>query len=131
MGASSTYLSSITRYGIGIVSRSASVADASFTYYEDGTADDGIEVTTGGGGGGGIAASFETVSKNLSAENATLTYSGSDLSSIAYTNGITKTFNYAGGNLTSIVLSGSTPGGIDLTKTLAYTGSNLTSITYS
>jgi hypothetical protein len=132
MGSNSTYLSSITRYGIGIVSRNASVpADASFTYYEDGTAADGIEVTTGGGGGGGIAASFETVSKNLSAENATLTYSGGNLTSIAYANGITKTLNYSGGNLASIVLSGSTPGGIDLTKTLTYTGSDLTSIAYS
>jgi hypothetical protein len=71
------------------------------------------------------------VSKNLSAENATLTYSGGDLTSIAYANGITKTLNYSGGNLASIVLSGSTPGGIDLTKTLIYTGSDLTSIEYS
>jgi hypothetical protein len=133
MGASSTYLTSITRYGLGVVSRSTvTPPTSSFTYYEDGTVDDGIEVTTGGGGGGGsLAASFETVSKNLSAENATLTYSGGDLTSIAYANGITKTLNYSGGNLTSIVLSGATPGGIDLTKTLAYTGSNLTGITYS
>jgi hypothetical protein len=131
MGASSTYLTSITRYGLGVVSRSTvTPPTSSFTYYEDGTVDDGIEVTTGGGGGG-LAASFETVSKNLSAENATLTYSGGDLTSIAYANGITKTLNYSGGNLASIVLSGSTPGGIDLTKTLIYTGSDLTSIEYS
>lgn len=87
-----------------------------------------LEAISAAGGG---AASFETVSKNLSAENATLAYSGGNLTSITYANGITKTLNYSGGNLTSIVLSGATPGGIDLTKTLAYTGSDLTSIAYS
>ena len=90
--------------------------------------EDGIEFLPGGGG---IAVSFETVSKNLSAIDATLNYTGDDLTSIVYTNGITKTLNYTSGNLTSIVLSGSTPGGIDLTKTLSYTGDNLTGISYS
>jgi hypothetical protein len=60
---------------------------------------------------GGSGDTFETVAKNLSAVNATLTYSG--------------------GNLTTITLSGSTPGGIDLVKTLTYTGSDLTGIAYS
>jgi len=59
MGSSSTYLSSITQYGLGVVSDNVSVpADASFTYYEDGTVDDGTEVTTGGGGGGGGGSAF-------------------------------------------------------------------------
>lgn len=90
----------------------------------------GIEFVPGGGGGG-IAVSFETVSKNLDATDATLNYTGDNLTSIVYTSGITKTLNYTSGNLTSIVLSGSTPGGIDLTKTLSYTGADLTGITYS
>jgi hypothetical protein len=90
-----------------------------------------LAASGGGGGGGGLAASFESVSKNLSAENAVLTYTGGNLTSIAYANGITKTLNYTSGRLTSIVLSGATPGGIDLTKTLSYTGSNLTGIAYS
>lgn len=80
---------------------------------------------------GGIADSFETVSKNLDASGATLNYTGEQLDSIDYANGITKTFNYTGNNLTSVVLSGSTPSGIDLTKTLSYTGDNLTGVAYS
>ena len=80
---------------------------------------------------GGIADSFETVSKNLDASGATLNYTGEQLDSIDYANGITKTFNYTGDNLTSVVLSGSTPSGIDLTKTLSYTGDNLTGVAYS
>lgn len=78
-----------------------------------------------------LANSFETVSKNLDATNATLSYTGDNLTSITYTNGITKTLNYTGDNLTSVVLSGSTPSGIDLTKTLTYTGDNLTGVAYS
>ena len=78
---------------------------------------------------------FETVSKNLKSYPATLNYSGSALSNIVYSLGmttITKTFNYnIGGDLTSIVLSGDTPTGISLTKTLGYTSGNLTSITYT
>ncbi len=84
-----------------------------------------------GGGGGGVSVSFETVSKNLDASNATLSYTGQNLTSIAYVSGVTKTLVYTGDNLTSIVLSGSTPGGIDLTKTLSYTGEDLTGIAYS
>ena len=45
---------------------------------------------------------------------------------------IVKTFNFdVDGILTSIVLSGDTPSGIDLTKTLNYTGDDLTSVEYS
>lgn len=75
--------------------------------------------------------SFETVSKNLDPSGATLNYTGDQLTSIDYVNGITKTLNYTGDQLTSIVLSGTTPSGIDLTKTLSYTGDNLTGIAYS
>jgi hypothetical protein len=84
-----------------------------------------------GGGGGDVSVSYETVSKNLSAVDATLTYTGENLTSIAYVSGVTKTLTYTGENLTSITLSGSTPSGIDLIKTLTYTGENLTGITYS
>ena len=79
----------------------------------------------------GLSETFETVSKNLDSSSATLSYTGDNLTSIVYTNGITKTLNYTGDNLTSVVLSGSTPSGIDLTKTLSYTGDNLTEVTYS
>lgn len=80
----------------------------------------------------GIAESFETVSSNLPASNAVLNYDGNgDITDIVYSNGITKTFNYTGGDITSIVLSGSTPSGITLTKTLTYTDGDVTGITYS
>jgi hypothetical protein len=77
---------------------------------------------------------FETVSKNLKSWDASFNYSGGNLTSIVYTDGvdtITKTFNYIGDSLTSIVLGGDTSGGIELTKTLGYTSGNLTSVTYS
>lgn len=78
--------------------------------------------------------SFETVSKNIKAWNYSLNYAVSNLTSIVYTSGldsITKTFNYIGPDVTSIVLSGSTPSGISLTKTLGYSLGKLTTITYS
>jgi hypothetical protein len=77
---------------------------------------------------------FETVSKNISSWDATISYSGGVVSSISYSNGVltvVKTFNYTGSDLTSIVLSGDTPAGIDLTKTLSYTSGDLTGIAYS
>ncbi len=90
----------------------------------------------GGGGGssssGGLSDSFETVSANLSAYDYTINYNGlGDVSSIVYSNGVTKTFNYTGSDITSIVLSGSTPNGIELTKTLTYTNGDVTNITYT
>jgi len=89
-----------------------------------------VEFATGGGGG--IANSFETVSANLGAYDNTLNYDVNDnITSIVYSNGVTKTFNYTGSDITSIVLSGSTPGSIDLTKTLTYTSGDVTAITYS
>jgi hypothetical protein len=77
---------------------------------------------------------FETVNKNISSWDATISYSGGVVSSISYSNGVltvVKTFNYTGADLTSIVLSGDTPAGIDLTKTLSYTSGDLTGIAYS
>jgi len=81
---------------------------------------------------GSSSNSFETVSANLSAYSNTLNYNGNgDITSIVYSNGVTKTFNYTGDDITSIVLSGSTPSGISLTKTLTYTDGDVTGITYS
>lgn len=82
----------------------------------------------------GLGEEFETVSKNLKSYPYSLTYTSGVLTSIAYTTGsgtITKTLNYTSGVLTSVVLSGSTPSGIDLTKTLTYSSGVLTSISYS
>lgn len=81
---------------------------------------------------GGLSESFETVSSNLSAYDSTLNYNGSgDITSIVYSNGVTKTFNYTGTDITSIVLSGSTPSGITLTKTLTYTDGDVTGVSYT
>jgi len=83
-------------------------------------------------GGGGSTNSFETVSANLSAYDYTINYNGSgDVSTIVYSNGVTKTLNYTSGDVTSIVLSGSTPSGISLTKTLTYSSGDVMGITYS
>ena len=82
----------------------------------------------------GLSETFETVNKNLKSWDYALNYTGSNLTSIVYTDGvdtITKTLNYTGSDLTSIVLSGDTPSGIDLTKTLTYTGADLTGVAYS
>ncbi len=84
----------------------------------------------------GIGDSFETVSKNLIAYRYSITYNpDGSVDEIVYTDGvslfITKTFNYTGDKLTSIVLSGDTPAGIDLTKTFTYTGDVITTVAYS
>jgi len=81
-----------------------------------------------------LAEEFETVSKNLKNYPYSLVYGVDGLSTITYTTpsgNIVKTLNYTLGVLTSIVLSGSTPSGIELTKTLHYTGTDLTSVSYS
>lgn len=101
----------------------------------EGVASDGVSVaiiilvqengggsTPLGGGGGGLAETFETVSNNLSAYDYAITRTGGEISSITYDLGgglsIVKTINKTGGLVSSIVLSGDTPGGITLTKTL-------------
>lgn len=80
---------------------------------------------------GGSAATFETVSKNLAASGSTLSYTGDELTSITYDNGITKTFAYGVDGLSSVTLSGATPGGIDLVKTFVYNTGKLTEVVYS
>jgi hypothetical protein len=95
-------------------------------------------VMVGGGGStyipsspSGMADTFETVSKNLSASGAVMNYTGADLTSIVYTNGVTKTLAYSIDGLASVTLSGNTPSGIALTKTLNYSGGNLVGFNYS
>lgn len=82
-----------------------------------------------------IGNTFETVSQSLSALPQTITYSSGRISTIVYTlpnnSTITKTINYTGDKVTSVVLSGATPSGIQLTKTLTYTGDNITEVSYS
>jgi hypothetical protein len=78
-----------------------------------------------------VSKSFETTSKNLVSAGLTLNYTSGTLTSIVYTNGITKTFTYTSGVLTQITLSGSTPSGILLNKNLTYTSGTLSSISYN
>ena len=81
-------------------------------------------------GGGG--STFETVSANLSAYGNVINYDiNGDVTSIVYSNGVTKTMNYTLGDITSIILSGATPSGIALTKTLTYSNGDVVGITYT
>ena len=83
----------------------------------------------------GLAETYESISQNLAGYPYTITYNGDDIDYITYDLGggesIVKTLNYTGDKLTSLVLSGDTPSGIDSTKTLNYTVDDLTSVTYS
>ena len=77
---------------------------------------------------------FESVSKNIKSYPYELNYTGDTLTSMVYTvpaGTITKTFNYTGDILNTIVLSGDTPSGISLTKTFTYVGGNVSEIIYS
>jgi len=82
-----------------------------------------------------IGQEFETVSKNLKSYPYDITYDVDDnIDFIDYDTGsgtITKTFGYTSGDVTSITLSGSTPGGIELVKSLVYSSGNLTNVTYA
>lgn len=99
-----------------------------YTWVDDGNSQQWVAV-----GAAGTQTAFETVSKNLASVDFTLAYNGSgQLSVLTYANGIVKTLGYnGGGDLVTVVLSGTTPAGIELTKTLGYTSSNLTSVTYT
>jgi hypothetical protein len=105
-------------------------------YFDKSTDPYGVFIWTGTeyqqvGGGGSSQETFETVSKNQKSVDYELVYTDGDLTSIVYTNGITKTLGYADGELVTIILSGATPAGIDLVKTLTYTAGELTSVAYS
>jgi len=86
------------------------------------------------GASASAVSTFETVSKNIKAWAAVFAYTDGRLTTITYTKNdstILKTLNYTGEKLTSIVLSGNTPSGIELTKTLSYTGDQLTGTNYA
>ncbi len=78
-----------------------------------------------------LGSSFETVSKNLLSQSATLSFSGGNFTTTVYANGVTRTFSFSGDDLISIVLAGATPDGISLTKTYSYLDGNISAITYS
>ena len=78
--------------------------------------------------GGGLAETFETISKNLEASNASFNFTGQILTSIVYANGWTKSFTYTIGVLTQMTL---TDGITTYTKTFTYTSGVLTSIAYT
>ncbi len=94
----------------------------------------GIQGEPGTGGGVAESETFEKTSKNLASKPYSLNRTSGKLTSLVYILGggqtITKTLNYTGSRLESIVLSGDTPNGIDLTKTLSYTSGKLTGVTY-
>ena len=72
--------------------------------------------------GSGFADTFETVSKNLAANDAVLAYTSGELTSVTYTGGVVKSLGYTSGTLTTITLSGAPAGVTDIVKTLAYNG---------
>lgn len=88
-------------------------------------------LTISASGGGGGSDSFETVNRNLAASDGTIAYSGGDIDTITYANGVVKTFAYGVDGLSTVTLSGSTPGGIDLIKTFTYTLGEFTGFAYS
>lgn len=87
-------------------------------------------------GGGGLAEAFETVSKNLKSYDYSIAYTGDLVDEITYNLGgglsIVKSFGYnIDDTVSTIVLSGDTPSGIELTKTFTYTLGKVTSVGYS
>lgn len=87
------------------------------------------------GASGSAEESFESISQNLNGYPAAYSYDGAGrLVTVTYTTdagSIVKTLNYTGDDLTSIVLSGDTPPGIQLTKTFTYSSGNLVSTALS
>jgi hypothetical protein len=83
---------------------------------------------------GGNVETFETVSANLRAYACATIFENGKVARKVFSLGggktITKTFNWTGSRITSIVLSGDTPTGIALTKTFTYAGANV-SVGYS
>jgi hypothetical protein len=82
--------------------------------------------------GNSLKETFETIDANLTAEAATISYIGDNISTVRYDNGITKTYTYANGNLVCISLSGALPANLTNTaKNFFYSGGKITRITYS
>lgn len=88
-------------------------------------------ITINAAGGGSFTGDSDDVAEgqvNLykKAVNATLSYTGSQLDSVTYGDGTSKTFTYTTGKLTQVDYD---QGAQTVRKTLAYTGDNLTSVT--
>lgn len=131
-------ISSISEVFVNLVNGTTNSSDSYLLNRANHTGEQAINTITGLQNAldevGNTSPSFEKVSKNLDAYPYVLSYSNGRVSSIVYTTDtgtITKTINYTGSQLASIVLSGDTPSGIELTKTLTYTGDNLTEVIYS
>lgn len=92
----------------------------------------GDTVTISSTGGAGMAASYETVAKNLDADGAVFSYDiNGNLDMITYASGVTKTFVYSGDDLSQVILGGSIPPGIATTKAFVYASGVLTNINYT
>jgi hypothetical protein len=75
---------------------------------------------------------FEFYANNYLASDPTYAYTGERLDSVTFANGVVKSLNYTGENLTSVVLTGSIlPTGMNKTKTFSYDGDKLLSAVYS
>lgn len=91
-----------------------------------------IEIKDSGGswnpiGQAELAATFETVNKNLAASNVI----SSTVDSMTYANGIVKTLDTSTSGTVIVTLSGSTPAGIDLIKTITLGSGVLPTFVYS
>lgn len=87
-----------------------------------------------GSSGSGISESYETVNKNIKAYPYDVSYIDGLVSVISYdtpSGAVNKTFAYSSGKLSSVTLSGATPGGIDLVKTFTYIGDSVSEVIYS
>lgn len=108
--------------------------DTQTIYYSDGVTPGGIPITSGSSGPG-VSQTFETISKNLSANPYVINRDVSNkITSIVYSTAsagdITKTLNYTGTLISGIQLSGpSLP--LILVKTLTYANSQIVSASYS
>lgn len=76
--------------------------------------------------------SFESVAMNLSSVGATYDLNDDGaIEKVYYTNGVVKTYNFVGGKISSVVLSGIVPSGVDLTKTYVYINGKISGVTYA
>jgi hypothetical protein len=85
--------------------------------------------------GGSLGESFESTLTNLNGYNYTFTRDiNGKITKKTFSLGgssIVVTYNRTAGKLTSIVLSGDTPDGIDLTKTIAYSSGKISGASYT
>lgn len=84
---------------------------------------------------GVVIETFESVSKNLKSYPWVPTFTGEQLTAMTYNLGegrtIVKTLVYTGSKLTSIILSGDIPAGINNTKIFTYIGAKIADVSYS